>query len=176
MSCKFAQREMKKEVEKLRCVNKACDSFLEIVEAEVCSGCPLNVSSARNKTKGGCTNCPDNMEPSEPYYGPEDPAWYAQDMEAFEEDTQTEEVKEFPPLMTQLGNYKNAVRKWISAGRPVRTPEEIKDILENKCKRCAWYDGEAKRCKGCGCQVTESIMAIFNKIKMATEHCPKELW
>lgn len=83
-------------------------------------------------------------------------------------------VPDFPKLSTQLANYGHAIKQWIGAGRPERTDEEVKQIHEDFCIKCDWYDNQ--RCRGCGCKVSTSSMAIFNKIKMTTEHCPRQLW
>ena len=83
---------------------------------------------------------------------------------------------EYPAMSSQLINYKEALMKWQKAGRPVRKEEEIRDIYENKCKACDWFDSVKGRCRGCGCKVSMGSMAIFNKIKMATEKCPKGEW
>lgn len=85
-----------------------------------------------------------------------------------------ESIPEFPKLSTQLSNYWHAVKQWIIAGRPERTDAEVKQIHEDFCVKCDWYDSQ--RCRGCGCAVKPEGMAIFNKIKMASEHCPKQLW
>jgi len=69
-----------------------------------------------------------------------------------------------------------AVMRWNSAGRPTRTDEEVGRILETICKPCSWYDPEKKRCRGCGCTVSTSSIAVANKLKMATEKCPRGLW
>ena len=72
--------------------------------------------------------------------------------------------------------YKEAVKRWIKKGRPVRTKEEVDHILEEHCKKCDWYDPEKKTCGDCGCKVTNSGVAVLNKIKMATESCPRDKW
>lgn len=82
--------------------------------------------------------------------------------------------KKCPPIATQINNYGLAIQRWVKAGRPQRTEEEVQEIFKKHCGQCNWYAN--KRCKGCGCRVTSRGMAIFNKIKMATEHCPKKLW
>lgn len=85
-----------------------------------------------------------------------------------------EESAEFPPLSLLMWTYKEALLKWQKAGRPKRSQEEVEHIHKTYCKPCEWYDNE--RCKGCGCKVTVGSIAIFNKLKMATEHCPKGNW
>jgi hypothetical protein len=86
------------------------------------------------------------------------------------------EEKEYPSVPIQLNNYRLAVTRWIKAGRPKRTDEEINNIYENHCKKCDWYDAKSSRCKGCGCRVVPKGLALVNKLKMATEHCPREFF
>jgi len=86
------------------------------------------------------------------------------------------EIPETPALAVQAKNYWSAVKKWIGAGRPTRTDDEVRKIHANYCLRCDWYDKPAKRCKGCGCKVTPVGKALLNKARMATEHCPRDFW
>jgi hypothetical protein len=83
---------------------------------------------------------------------------------------------EYPNWSIQAWMYTQALLKWKKAGYPERTDEEVKEIHEKHCTKCEWYDPEKKRCKGCGCRVTDGAVAVVNKIKMATEHCPREIW
>jgi hypothetical protein len=83
----------------------------------------------------------------------------------------------YPALSMQIWTYKEALIKWNKAGRPTRTQEEVEHIHSTYCASgCEWYDEDAQRCKGCGCAVTVGSLAVFNKIKMGTEHCPKDKW
>jgi hypothetical protein len=85
--------------------------------------------------------------------------------------------KSYPAISSQLWSFKEALIKWNKAGRPTRTQEEVKHIHREFCAMpCEWYDEGAGRCRGCGCKVTTGSIAVFNKIKMATEHCPKDKW
>jgi hypothetical protein len=86
------------------------------------------------------------------------------------------EEHKYPQLTVQLWTYKEAVVKWMKAGKPVRTKEEVEHVHTTWCVPCEWYDKRKKRCKGCGCKVTLGSVAILNKIKMGTEHCPKNKW
>jgi hypothetical protein len=83
---------------------------------------------------------------------------------------------EYPAMSLQLWAYKEAIIKWQKAGRPTRTNEEVQKIHDTHCVGCSWYDPDKKRCKGCGCRVTTGSVAVLNKIKMKTEHCPKGEW
>lgn len=86
------------------------------------------------------------------------------------------EAPQTPALTAQAKNYWKAVKKWISAGRPVRSDEDVKKIHANYCLQCDWYDKQVQRCKGCGCKVRPSGAALLNKVRMATEHCPRDFW
>jgi hypothetical protein len=88
----------------------------------------------------------------------------------------SERPPNYPGLKTQAANYWGAVKKWIKAGRPERSEEEVKRIHSNFCEKCDWYDQDAGRCRGCGCRVKAAGAAVLNKIRMGTEKCPKGLW
>jgi len=77
--------------------------------------------------------------------------------------------------MTRLGNYTKAVLNWYMSGRPIRSDEEVYNLLEI-CKQCEEYEADKGRCKVCGCRLNLSQIAEFNKLRMATEHCPKGMW
>jgi len=85
-------------------------------------------------------------------------------------------VPETPGATKLLTNYWKAVKKWIAAGRPTRDIESVQKIHKEFCTPCDWYDSKSQRCKGCGCQVKAKGMALLNKIKMKTEHCPRGYW
>ena len=81
-----------------------------------------------------------------------------------------------PPSLThQLGGYALAVSRWLGAGRPVRTDSEVAGLLmicqQNRCGK--YRDGQ---CLACGCRVNSSGWAVVNKLRMATESCPKGMW
>lgn len=98
----------------------------------------------------------------------------------------TEEIKEASKElgMPAMGRrWIKALQKWVKAGRPVRSQEEIAR-LHAICVRCKFY--KADRCLLCGCAVSKQPVkafgliktssAMFNKLKMATEKCPKNKW
>ena len=83
---------------------------------------------------------------------------------------------ERPPSVTaQLSSYAAAVSRWLAAGRPVRTDEQVGELLaicqDNRCGK--YRDGQ---CLACGCRVNSSGWALANKLRMATEDCPKGFW
>jgi len=65
--------------------------------------------------------------------------------------------------------------RWIKAGRPVRTPDEIRNIYEI-CKQCKAFDAVAKSCKYCRCRVNDHGNPLLNVIAIATERCPVGAW
>lgn len=80
-----------------------------------------------------------------------------------------------PSLVAKLRNYEAALSRWLGAGRPVRSDTEVSTLLEVcQSNHCGLYrDGT---CGACWCPVSASRWAIRNKLRMATESCPKGLW
>jgi len=81
-----------------------------------------------------------------------------------------------PGLIRRAYSYAEALTRWTAAGQPERPDKEVERIFNEHCKTCKWFDPARQICRGCGCRVAESGMAVLNKIKMATEHCPREIW
>lgn len=162
-----------------RCNHRDCVAYKQPVTEVACAVCPLRVYAS----KPPCADLgkPVLIQEPEPCEGCKP----IQDQvlldalsnaggfetEIKPEDTPEGVVPDYPPMSLQLWLYKEALLKWQRAGRPVRTDEEVAAILPI-CQACDWYDPERKRCKGCGCRVTEGGIPVTNKLKMATEHCP----
>ena len=74
-------------------------------------------------------------------------------------------------------HYAQALARWTAAGWPERSDEEVKRIFETRCRPCDAYVGndDCGRCRECRCRVNLGP-ALVNKIKMATEECPRRLW
>ena len=87
-----------------------------------------------------------------------------------------DEVPPAPSLATRVLTYTQAVAEWVAAGRPERSDEEVQRIYKEHCEPCSWRKRRSNICRGCGCRVAAYGMAVLNKIKMATEHCPREKW
>lgn len=87
-----------------------------------------------------------------------------------------EDIPDFPTVPKLAAFYWQAVKSWIAAGRPTRTDAEVGHLHTVYCSKCEWYDEKSQRCKGCGCKVRAEGMAMMNKIRMATEHCPRDFW
>ena len=81
-----------------------------------------------------------------------------------------------PGLVTRVFSYAEALARWTAAGRPERPDKEVERIFHQFCKTCRWFHRPRQVCRGCGCRVADNGYAIFNKIKMATERCPRNLW
>jgi hypothetical protein len=80
-----------------------------------------------------------------------------------------------PSMVSKLFSVTTATLKWIRAGRPTRTPEEVAAAFK-LCQACPKFiptaeDRSKGTCKLCGCGLA-SIGGMANKISMATEHCP----
>lgn len=88
----------------------------------------------------------------------------------------SEPVPTTPSLARRSLTYAEAVAGWVKSGRPERTDEETQRIFTDHCSKCGWYDRDQQICRGCGCKVSGIGHAIFNKIKMGTQHCPRKLW
>lgn len=74
---------------------------------------------------------------------------------------------------TKAFRYAEALARWVKAGRPVRSTEEVDRILDI-CQACEYYENET--CQKCGCVIRKKPAAFRNKLKMATESCPVEKW
>lgn len=82
---------------------------------------------------------------------------------------------ELPSLITQAQNFYNSHRKWVAAGKPTRSPEEISrlySICEDcPAKRFLRVAQDIGRCKECGCWLKRQG-AEYNKLAYETEGCP----
>jgi hypothetical protein len=92
----------------------------------------------------------------------------------------TPAASEPPPeptgLVRRAAYCAGAFAQWTAAGRPSRPDTEVERIFHQFCKTCDWFDPDKQICRGCGCRVAEGGYAVQNKIKMATENCPRDLW
>lgn len=79
-----------------------------------------------------------------------------------------------PSLFRRGVSFLSAHRRWLAAGRPVRSPERVREIFAI-CKECEYFrPGTADiegSCRLCGCRLRDSG-GMINKIQMATEGCP----
>lgn len=163
----------------LRCMNRRCAIHAQEVDADICSRCPTpvvkHVSPCR-KPKPQSLSEGGVLEPGHDLIDVQDPE-IKEMIEAAGFDIKEIEARNYPAVSLQLWSFKEALIKWNKAGRPTRTQDEVERIHREFCSvPCEWYDEGARRCRGCGCMVTTGSIAVFNKIKMATEQCPKDKW
>lgn len=77
-----------------------------------------------------------------------------------------------PNMLEKAISYASSVRKWVAAGKPERTQEEMDAIWETHCSGCRMYDKVKKVCNSCGCPASTDQPSLKNKLRMATEACP----
>lgn len=170
---------------RFRCMNKHSGVHSQEVDDGVCSRCPVKVLLHQRPCKEVVATDPHNIGPpvttdeminvtdEEIKQMIEDAGLDISDINKTEKIGESELPPDYPPMSMQMWTYKEALIRWAKAGRPKRTQEEVERIHSTLCKPCEWYDAEQERCRGCGCKVTTGGLAIFNKLKMATEKCPK---
>jgi len=79
-----------------------------------------------------------------------------------------------PQALYRAANYAAAMARWIAAGRPVRGDNQVKNILDTRCRPCRHFDPQRQICKLCGCSLNLRGEAWRNKLRMATEACPDD--
>lgn len=79
-----------------------------------------------------------------------------------------------PSAAKKVVRYAGAVSRWVLAGKPERSQEEVARIYDTICKPCEFFKNDS--CVTCGCRVRRSGAALLNKISMDTESCPKKKW
>ncbi len=81
--------------------------------------------------------------------------------------------------MAKVSRYAASTLEWFRAGRPVRSDSEVARILRlcqsNECGDYEARGDDRGMCRACGCMLN-LYGGLFNKIRRATEHCPKEYW
>lgn len=92
--------------------------------------------------------------------------------EECEKAVEIEPTVNLPPVWIRGVNFSAAMARWIAAGRPMRTQEEIDERLAI-CQSCPQFVDNV--CQKCGCQCIEEN-SIFNKLALATESCPEGYW
>lgn len=139
------------------CLDEKKPTYRMVVTARACSLCQ---SPKTNHTKAASAEDTKEAPPRPDESVPADDA----------------PLPEAPGLVRRTLSYAEALIEWAAAGRPERSNKEVERIFHQHCKPCKWFDPERRICRGCGCRVAEAGFAVTNKIKMATEHCPRELW
>lgn len=96
-------------------------------------------------------------------------------LDEFIPDNETTEQRATRPKRTLRLAWSATVAhaRWVAAGMPVRSAEEIKTTFEI-CKACKFFDmlpADQGTCKVCGCGLKKAG-GLGAKNMMATEHCP----
>lgn len=76
-------------------------------------------------------------------------------------------------ILRRFGNYAKAVTRHVASGMERRTDQEV-DSVFSICKSCESYRGGV--CKRCGCRCNTGKIALLNKLRMKSEHCPDGKW
>lgn len=80
-----------------------------------------------------------------------------------------------PGIVRKAWSMTGATVRWIKAGRPRRTAEQVAEVFAI-CKACPEFqprdDGNGS-CGLCGCPLRQGG-GVIDKISMATEGCPAE--
>lgn len=182
--CRKRQVERRGDETLHRCINKQSDEYRKPVCESVCDSCPVRVfleSAKKKKPDPGKSMLPvidtSNFPPCEFRFRQmgATPTCGVTGLKVDKEICQRcakDEKMETASLLKKPMNYLAAVRKWVAAGRPERTDEEIAAIYDEHCSRCDMYDKDRKICNSCGCPATKDQPALRNKLRMATEACP----
>jgi len=107
-----------------------------------------------------------------------DPSEISEEEKAEQKRQQIEAIEEGKSLgwtTKHAVKYAKALMRWIAAGRPVRTDDEVAEIVA-MCEACKHYKAKQKRCSVCGCRVSTGKLAVFNKCRLLTEFCPWGKW
>lgn len=176
LECDKRQRVVKSGGEVFRCLNRQCEAHGQNVIPDQCAACPLRSVKHTRPCKPQPLDAAKELEVKSSELALMKAISTESDDTPIEATPDGSPPPNYPALTTQMWLYKEALLRWNRAGRPVRSTEEVNTILTNHCQQCDWYDAKAQRCKGCGCKVTDSGVAVFNKLKMKTERCPKGAW
>lgn len=184
VDCTKQQKENYKGELRSRCINSEAEPYLQVVNDDVCSGCPLRMYKQAAPTPCGKPQVRQpRIEPGEDGF-PSCPFRYeatdglkcsitgmavdATICGRCDSETREHEAK----FGEKVKNYYGAVRRWVANGKPSRSPEEITKLFEENCKGCERYDSEKHACKNCGCTVSTDSSPLANKLAMASERCP----
>jgi len=72
-------------------------------------------------------------------------------------------------VLQAFQRYRHARARWIAAGRPLRTSEEIATLFDEHCKGCSHFTGTS--CDICSCRIARHG-TLLNKLAWPTEQCP----
>jgi hypothetical protein len=148
---------------KHKCIHSKSDDYLNIVTEDICAQCPVRAyrqppPDCKNKPRVFTPDCGSCNEVDDPVTA-----------------TIQNKLPNLPSTAALAARWAKEVKNWVKAGRPKRSDEQVEDIL-SVCDECSWYMKDARRCRGCGCNVNDGAFAVLNKARMATAHCPQGKW
>lgn len=164
-----------------RCIHKQADTYKQPVDSDTCAACPLRVYFESKKQKTGQVSLPVvntsgypscEFRHADPHQGIRCGVTNLPVDEDICGRCAKDTKNEVASLYDKVINYATAVRRWVGAGRPERTDEEIRAIFDEHCNQCAMFDRDRGICNSCGCPSNTNQPAIRNKLRMATEPCP----
>lgn len=182
LPCRKRQEEIRNGETHHKCVNKEAEAYRTYVDGHVCSACPVRVFMEEQKRKytkqnkislpvvddGGYPACEYRVNAGGKLCAVTNLPVTPDICNRCAKDTKDAT----PNLLEKVMNYSAAVRKWVAAGRPERTQDEIESIYNEHCSKCAMFDVKRKVCNSCGCPASTDQPPLRNKLKMATEACP----
>ena len=62
-------------------------------------------------------------------------------------------------------------QRWLAAGRPIRSPEEIDGIVMMYCEVCRHFVAKSRGCRLC-CRDSLRKLKLPARLRMKTEGCP----
>ena len=68
----------------------------------------------------------------------------------------------------RVKRFIHARAKWIKAGKPTRTLDEVRKLYDEKCSVCLQFNSDS--CNVCGCRIKRNTL-LLNKLAWATESC-----
>jgi len=180
--CRKRQVERRQGETMHRCINKQADQYRQHVDASICDSCPVRVFIEQKKKKEAANPKLENglpivqlgnLPPCEFRHNGRTCGVTALPIDEEICNRCAADTKDaVANLLNKAVNYATAMRKWVAAGSPVRTDEEISAIFDEHCNKCAMFDKVRGVCNSCGCPASKDQPAIRNKLKMATEACP----
>jgi hypothetical protein len=181
--CTKKQIENKKDGTQLeRCVNNKAKSFLAVVNNDVCGMCPVRAACAGEKPPQGRYVEHIAGYPLCHYRHTNPDGKHICQVTGLEVDREIcnrcdEETRDrVAKLPDKLKGYAAAIKRWVAAGRPTRSEEDQKRILEEHCHKCEKYDREKDACMNCGCSLAQTGNPLTSKLAMGTESCPLGRW
>jgi len=188
INCNKRQKEVHKEIEQYRCIEKKASTYLQVVDVPTCEACPVLLAKTpkpcRSKERISIIKQDLNYASLCPQRWDEVCQITGQRINPEICLACDQETADHMATLPEMGaGFASEVRRWIREGRPVRTDEEVAERLEicqgNTDKgipQCKLYNQKKQACNKCGCAMNDSSWPLLNGIRMSTKICPMGLW